>query len=143
MKRIKQLQSLSKDHHLSLVLAKKCKSINIADDREGAEVLSLRLQSDFDTLLRKHFRLEENLIFTIAQTKGENIKKLCQQLEQEHKRLEEMTDAISKGNYQLLVEFGELLHDHTRLEERQLFPMIEEQFTMQELDAVLSEHKIE
>jgi len=140
MKRIKQLQSLSKDHHQSLVLAKKCKSINIEDDREVVEELSLRLQSDFDTLLRKHFRLEEKTIFSIAQTKDENIKKLCQQLEQEHKALEKMIDTISKGEYQLFVEFGQLLHDHTRLEERQLFPMVEEQFTTQELDIILSEH---
>ena len=139
MKRINQLQPLSKEHHLSLRLAKKCKDIAANENDEALKAFSLQLKDDFDAQWDKHFRTEEKTIFSVAESKDTELSEICQQLEKEHQIMEDMVEKIVAGDYQLLQEFGQLLHDHTRLEENQLFPMVEEQFTRQELDNILKE----
>ena len=137
MKRISQLQPLSKEHHQSLRLAKKCKDIAATATDELIKTFSLQLKDDFDTQWDKHFRAEEKTIFNVAETKNTEISELCQQLRKEHQTMEELVENIAAGDYQLLHEFGQLLHDHTRLEENRLFPMVEDQFTEEELDNIL------
>ena len=137
MKRITQLQPLSNEHHQSLRLAKKCKDILAKETDEVIKAFSLQLKDEFDTQWDKHFRTEEKTIFSVAEAKGKEISEICQQLKKEHQTMENMVESISAGDYQLLHEFGQLLHDHTRLEERQLFPMVEDQFTQEELDNIL------
>ena len=137
MKRITQLQPLSNEHHQSLRLAKKCKDILAKETDEVIKAFSLQLKDEFNTQWDKHFRTEEKTIFSVAESKGKEISEICQQLKKEHQTMEKMVESISAGDYQLLHEFGQLLHDHTRLEERQLFPMVEDQFTQEELDNIL------
>ena len=137
MKRITQLQPLSSEHHQSLRLAKKCKDILAKETDEVIKAFSLQLKDEFDTQWDKHFRTEEKTIFSVAEAKGKEISEICQQLKKEHQTMEKMVESISAGDYQLLHEFGQLLHDHTRLEERQLFPMVEDMFTQEELDNIL------
>ena len=43
---------------------------------------------------------------------------------------------MKAGNFSVLGEFGELLKQHTRTEERQLFPLLENLLTHEELDKV-------
>lgn len=142
MKRIEQLQYLSKDHHQSLVLANKCKKIIAKDTNEVIKDFSYQLKQDFDVQWHKHFRIEEETIFNVAKKKGKEISNLCKQLQEEHKVLLKMVENISNGNYQLLHEFGQLLYDHTRLEERQLFPLVEQLFTEQELNNILQKSEL-
>jgi hemerythrin-like domain-containing protein len=137
MKRITQLQPLSNEHHQSLRLAKKCKDIIAKETDEVIKSFSLQLKDEFDAQWDNHFRTEEKTIFSVAKDKGKEISEICQQLKKEHQILENMVESISAGDYQLLHEFGQLLHDHTRLEERQLFPMVEDMFTQEELDNIL------
>jgi hemerythrin-like domain-containing protein len=137
MKRISQLQPLSKEHHQSLRLAKKCKDIAAKETDEVIKAFSLKLKDDFDTEWDKHFRMEEITIFSVAESKGKEISEVCRQLKTEHQKMAEMVENIAAGDYQLLHEFGQLLYDHTRLEENKLFPMVEEQFSEEELDNIL------
>ncbi len=139
MKRIEQLQLLSKEHHQSLVLAKKCKDILKEESAvDEVKAFCFQLKAAFETQWIRHFKIEENTIFNVAEKKSEEISKICQQLKKEHKILESMVVNIAKGNYQLLNEFGQLLYDHTRLEERQLFPLVEQLFTQDELDNIMN-----
>jgi hemerythrin-like domain-containing protein len=137
MKRINQLLPLSKEHHLSLTLAKKCKDILVRESKQVIRAFSLELKADFDLQWKNHFSVEEETIFNLAQSKGEDIAKLCHQLKQEHHQMEVMVKDIAQGNVALLHDFGELLHDHTRCEERVLFPMVETLFTEIELNTIL------
>ena len=137
MKRITQLQPLSNEHHQSLRLAKKCKDIIAKETNEVIKSFSLQLKDEFDAQWSNHFRTEEETIFCVAEDKGKEISEICQQLKKEHQILGNMVESIAAGDYQLLHEFGQLLHDHTRLEERQLFPMVEDMFTQEELDNIL------
>ena len=137
MKRINQLIPLSKEHHQSLRLAKKCKDIAANENDDEIKAFSLQLKDDFDSQWDKHFRTEEETIFSLAETRGNKISEVCLQLKKEHRTMKNMVENIAAGESQLLHEFGQLLHDHTRLEENVLFPMVEDQFTQQELDNIL------
>ncbi len=135
MKRIKPLQPLSMEHHQSLRLAKKCKDI-LTQTPEEIQSFSQQLQSDFNEQWLKHFKIEEDSIFSVARKKGGEIASVCQQLEQEHHIMADLVEKIAAGDYSLLQQFGQLLHDHTRREERELFPMVEAEFTDDELDNI-------
>jgi len=139
MKRIEQLQALSKEHHLSLQLAKKCKDIKIKNDYKALSEFSLQLSKDFNTLWKQHFHIEEQSIFNVAKNKTDEINRLCQQLKLEHSTMRDMVSKIAAGEYSLLHDFGKLLHDHTRLEERQLFPLVEKHFNTAELNNILTQ----
>ncbi len=139
MKRIDQLLPLSKEHHQSLVLAKKCKDIIARESEEVIKIFALQLEVDFDMQWAKHFKIEEQTIFSLAAGKSKEMSEMCVQLSNEHQIMEKMVRRIAAGDHQLLAEFGQLLHDHTRLEERQLFPLIEKQFTGEELDNILEQ----
>ena len=141
MKRLKQLQLLSKEHHQSLVLAKKCKEINDKETVDSVKEFSQLLKVEFETIWLHHFKVEEKTIFSVAENKSNGINKICKQLKEEHVTLEKMVEKISAGEFKLIHEFGQLLHDHTRLEERQLFPLVEELFTEEELGNILNYNK--
>lgn len=136
MKRVEQLQFLSKEHHQSLVLASKCKKIVANETVEFVKAFCLQLKNDFDTQWVTHFKTEESRIFSVAVGKGGEIAELSQRLIKEHRLLEELLEKIVDGEYQQLTVFGQLLHDHTRLEERVLFPLVEELFSQQELASI-------
>jgi hemerythrin-like domain-containing protein len=137
MKRIEQLQALSKEHHQSLVLAKKCKDIAVCENEQTISLFCKQLKDDFDNLWERHFRVEEQTIFRIAKTKSDELLKLSNRLENEHRIMNAMIEKISLGEYQNLLEFGQLLYDHTRTEERKLFPLIEIEFSDKELENIL------
>lgn len=142
MKRIEQLIPLSKEHHLSLRLAKQCKDLAAKGAEQEIKAFSQQLKKAFDAQWDEHFKVEEQTIFSLAEEKGKDISAVCQQLNNEHQAMRNMAEQISAGNYGLLQEFGQLLHDHTRLEEQVLFPMVEETFNQQELDNVLKHSKL-
>ncbi|VAW61337.1 hypothetical protein MNBD_GAMMA09-727 [hydrothermal vent metagenome] len=137
MKRINQLQPLSKEHHQSLRLAKKCRDVINTKSNTDIIAFAVQLKNDFNTQWKKHFLIEEKYIFSTAKSKGGEISEICQRLEKEHRRLEALVEKISAGDIQLLPDFGALLHDHTRMEERKLFPMVEDTFTPAELDNII------
>ena len=64
MKRIKQLQPLSMEHHLSLSLASK--AIKMADNGSADDIKKMcdDIVLDYPSVWRKHFDKEENFIFT-------------------------------------------------------------------------------
>lgn len=140
MKRIDQLQALSKEHHLSLCLAKKCKDARVKLSEASIKDLAEQLKIDFAGPWQQHFDIEEKTIFIHAQSKGEEFSEICRQLKNEHRLLKQMVAKIYAGEYQMLADFGQLLHDHTRTEERRLFPMVESLFNQQELDNILQQH---
>jgi len=146
MKRIEQLHSLSKEHHLSLVLASK--SIKVAKNASAEEIKQLcrEISSDFDKRWEAHFAKEELSIFTVFEDKYQSQlivdanedAELTELLRKQHDQMRSMSAEMAGGRIDQLAEFGCLLRDHTRLEERRLFPLISELFDKQELDFVAS-----
>lgn len=138
MKRSPELIPLSKEHHESLVLAKKCQRTAAAGNHDDIERLCQQITRTFPDKWEQHFRCEEEGIFTLTENYGGEMSALCQQLKQEHDRLREIYHAMRKGDCSGLNAFGELLQTHTRKEERELFPLIESSFSDEQLKSHLA-----
>ena len=139
MLRIKQLQPLSMEHHLSLSLAARAiKTANTGEQNE-IKLLCEKIINDYTVVWRKHFDNEEQTIFIPYSNRSPEIDQLCKQLTQEHQQFDTFIEQMKSGNTDVLLEFGTLLKTHTRLEERELFPRISEVLSKIELDEIYKE----
>ena len=145
MKRIEQLQALSKEHHQSLVLAQKAIKTSMDGDFNMISKLCQKIVDEYPEVWMVHFQIEEESIFHIFTDKAKqsNLQQaereaifLCEKLYQEHLAMNDYYTQMKAGNFSVLGEFGELLKRHTRTEERQLFPLLENLLTHEELDKV-------
>ena len=133
MKRTPELRTLSEDHHHGLVQARRLRRAAEADEAEPAEA-AVKGFLDFwqkDTAL--HFRKEEEVLLPImARYKGDLSQEPLVEMIEDHARIRglvmQLSDEVIGGNVRLetLHEVGELLEAHIRLEERVVFPLIEE-----------------
>jgi quercetin dioxygenase-like cupin family protein/hemerythrin len=128
MKRHPALVPLSHDHHHALVEARRLR--RAADAPESAAVATAFLRFFADQTVG-HFREEEELLFPRV-LEFEEARELLVQALLEHQRLHALTaqlqQSVSAGGEieDLMRELGELLEAHVRLEERRLFPLIEQ-----------------
>ena len=136
MKRIKQLQPLSMEHHLSLSLAARAIRTAQSGDADAIHHLCSEIIEDYAKTWRPHFDHEEQLIFQPFAKRSERVQKLCAQLTEEHRQFDHMVEQMKAGEEDILLAFGELLKSHTRLEERELFPLISDLLTEPELDGI-------
>ncbi len=139
MKRIEQLQKLSKEHHGSLVMAKKIASmVEEGDDSTLLDAIEI-IKKYYDDELETHFQHEERTIFKPIFSHHKEHMGIATTLLKEHGFIRllipKMTLQTAKQD---LGQFAEVLKNHTRMEERELFPIIETLFTDEELDAVLN-----
>ncbi|WP_456377292.1 hemerythrin domain-containing protein [Thiolapillus sp.] len=136
MKRSQELSTLSREHHQSLRLANNCLNTAATGDREKCIALCQHILSIFDEDLDHHFHKEEASIFSITATMQGRIHDLGVKLAEEHQQMRTMATRMQLGDCDKLAAFGRLLKDHTRLEERELFPLVEEQFSSRQLEQV-------
>ncbi len=136
MQRIKQLHPLSMEHHLSLLLAQKAMKAADEGDPEEIQALCAEICKEYPQVWVKHFDNEERYIFTPFGDRTGEIQKMCVQLTSEHRQFDAYVQQMEAGDYSVLYEFGKLLKSHTRLEERELFPLISEVLSSDELDAI-------
>lgn len=143
MKRIEQLQSLSREHHQSLILAQKAIKVSAEGESSAIAELCQDIVNEYNDVWRVHFQIEEESIFSLFKNKAEGndseteALQLCQQLYQEHQTLNDYYEQMKSSEFPLLGvllgKFGVLLKEHTRTEERQLFPLLEELLSSKEL----------
>ena len=126
MKRHPSLVPLSHDHHHALVEARRLRRAAEADaaEREAAADRFLRF---FSAESIRHFRDEEELVFPLlAGADGRALELLTRAL-LEHQRAHALVRRLAAGpDADVMRELGALLEGHVRLEERDLFPLIEE-----------------
>ncbi|WP_201558411.1 hemerythrin domain-containing protein [Psychrobacter sp. 72-O-c] len=143
MKRANQLQPLSRQHHLGLHVgrhAKECAD-NPQDIAEHWQALSSYMSD-----MRNHFQIEDNLIVDTLlphQSTQPDVASALETLEEQHKQLNALTAEIKASqenknevNVDQVRELANLLYDHVRFEERELFPIVEKYLTEDELNAV-------
>lgn len=133
MKRHPSLVELSDDHHQGLVNAlrlKKAASGGGADPAEAARNFLGFWQEDTSV----HFRKEEEVLMPVVARHGGDLleaEPVAEMLVQ-HARIRglamQIRDEVGRDDVQpnTLRELGEQLEDHIRLEEREVFPLIEE-----------------
>ena len=139
MKNCEQLEKLSAEHRDALVFAEEIAKVaaegNDAELAEGVE----RVNRYYESELEEHLQHEEQTIFApLVQQHKEHIE-LCITLGKEHGFLrtvvEEMTLETAKKD---LADFALVLKNHSLVEEKELFPLLETLFTEEQLDAVLN-----
>ncbi len=139
MKRAEQLQKLSREHHGSLVMAKNIALI--AEEGSEQDLLDAikTVQDYYDAELEEHFQHEERTIFGPIFRHYPELKEMATVLLKEHGFIRllipKMTVETAKKD---LEDFALVLKNHTRMEERELFPIIETSFSDEQMDAVLN-----
>ena len=139
MKRHPALVNLSRDHYHGLLLAQQMKADaapykGYPTDLEG----KIRfLFSEYEQKLNPHFKEEETLLFPQVREKSPELAALVDDLIAEHRKLFALIESVQAAGDQkkVLNEFGILLEQHIRKEERRLFELIQETFSDAELAA--------
>lgn len=136
IKRNKDLQWLSRDHHYSLLLCWKIRtgfSKNIAIER-----IKCYTNWFFEHHIEPHFEMEEKHLFPILGNSNEPVKKAIA----EHRRLRRLfkdTEDINKS----LSLIEEELEKHIRFEERILFNEIQKEASNEQLKTISKLHSDE
>ena len=139
MQRAQQLQELSREHHDSLVMAKNI--AEIAESGNDAELLEAieRVKDYYKNELEVHFQHEERTIFSLIFREYREHIALATTLLKEHGFIRMLIPKLTLENAKTdLAEFAEVLKNHTRVEERELFPLVESLFSDEQLNAVLN-----
>ncbi|MEZ5101666.1 MAG: hemerythrin domain-containing protein [Thermoleophilia bacterium] len=129
MQRHPSLVPLSHDHHHALVAARRLRR---AADLDAASRLdaALAFVAFFRAETVEHFRVEEERLFPLA-VSGDDAPALVVEALAQHARLHarvqglERAAAAGEAPGDAMHELADALHDHVRLEERELFPLIE------------------
>jgi len=139
MKRAEQLQKLSREHHGSLVMAKNI--AEIAESGSEADLLeAIKTVTKYnDDELELHFQHEERTIFSLIFRQYKEHIGIATTLLKEHGLIRMLIPKLTPETAREdLAEFALVLKNHTRMEERELFPIIESLFSDEQLDAILN-----
>lgn len=125
MKRHPSFQPLSRDHNVSLVLARRL-------EREPVTSTFSDFLQVWKDELEDHFFEEERILLQFATPEQ------CTRLLNEHMTVRQYVDAGRRGMLATgdIVRLGRCLHDHIRWEERRLFPEMEAALGEDELAAI-------
>lgn len=129
MKRAEALQPLSRDHLKALLAAKALREV---EEPDAARIAFLDFWRDHGA---HHFRVEEEVLLPQWALYAEVDRVGVDRMLEEHLRIrrEALRLAAGEGALEDLRALGDLLHDHVRFEERQLFPAIEASLSDEQL----------
>lgn len=134
MIRHEAIAQLSRDHHQALLQAMRLKR---ATDETSDEVARAFVDF-FDNECQHHFEVEEQVLLPLyCAWLGIElaVEPIVVQVVREHVELRSMVELLraEPGNTQLVRETGQRFDGHVRLEERKLFPMIQNALTDEQL----------
>jgi hypothetical protein len=135
MKRARALISLSRDHHQVLAVALRLRR---ATDETAAEVRGDALRF-WMTAGRAHFRAEEEVLLPAFARHGDAHHPLVARALCDHVAIRQRMGSLLDDRLPELAclhELGRILSDHVRLEERELFVLIEDTLPATDLAAV-------
>jgi iron-sulfur cluster repair protein YtfE (RIC family) len=136
------LLPLSHDHHHGLALALRCrkqalgqlKPMGAVGLRErAAEVLAFN-----DSNLIAHFRAEEEVLFPVLRSAVPQSALMIEQLVRDHEQIRQAMAQLKSGAglAKLIFDLGDLLERHIRKEERELFPLFEQQVNARQAELI-------
>jgi iron-sulfur cluster repair protein YtfE (RIC family) len=134
LKRTEELQPLSRQHHNGLLF---CLLLQKGIRKNAdPEVMRDFVQHFWYKDLQHHFQLEEQYLDPLKNRYHQLVEPL-EQMIREHYDLKSVINEISLNpTHQSIDELRRKLDDHVRFEERQLFPLIEESISPQELQKI-------
>lgn len=123
MKRCPELQDLSREHHTALQLALQLKRAAVSGDEARIEAACLRVRDVFARELLPHFREEEDCL--LPQLAGAGANAVVARTLIEHRALQRLVRELEIPDPEVLLRFAELMAEHVRFEERELFELAE------------------
>ncbi len=140
MKRHEAIIPLSQDHHQALRLAVAIRK-KAANMRLAKKPLEEKVKETIETYERElvpHFEHEEELLFPVCKGRDKELDELIEKVLDEHKKIKYAAEHLREGDVEEnLDKFGEMLNNHVRLEERQVFQKIQEVVPKEELDNLI------
>lgn len=134
MKRDDRLRLLSDDHHQALVLARRATAAGDGAGAGACQQVWAEVLHRFDAELAPHFAIEETLLLPALQRQG--AVELVARTHADHAGLRAIVRDADGPIEARLRAFGELLRDHVKFEERELFATIQATIGDDVLDAV-------
>ena len=125
MKRDEALASLSRDHHQTLVVAQRLRRA----DAGSAAAERAHFLAHWTSHASSHFRIEEEVLLPAFAAYGDAYDPLVLRTLGDHVAIRQRADALAHNPSPPLADLhdlGQHLADHVRLEERALFPLIEQ-----------------
>ena len=136
LKRYKSLQNYSREHHEELLLVWKIKT-GLKRNIESKRIIDYCLHN-YKEVLSAHMAREEKYILEgLAETDPDRIKIL-----NDHAMVRNMIDEFLKypeNSSQLLVQFAIELDNHIRFEEREFFPRLQKEMSIDLLNSMQPE----
>jgi hypothetical protein len=135
MRRGPALVALSRDHHQALFIAQQLRRATPQTRGEARGAFLAFWQGDG----RWHFRAEEEVLLPAYAGHGDPHHPLVARALCDHVAIRHQADALARDrapSIDALHELGLRLADHVRLEERELFPLIEQAMPAADLAAV-------
>ena len=130
MKRVPALRDLSSEHHSGLVLTRRIhKAVALPNFQAAAAWADVAER--FEHELEPHFQKEEQGLLPALRATGEHA--LVERTLQEHK---EMRDSVRATDPEKLLRFAQLLSEHIRFEEKELFQVAQHQLSADQLAAL-------
>lgn len=132
VRRNDNLKHLSRDHHYTLLFSWKIRK----GLREAVEAERIKnyVQHFWLHDMEQHFREEEEILF--APVQDEQVQRALD----DHRRIKAQVDAVMLAPAQIaarhLLHLAQLVDDHVRYEERELFPHLESVLTPVQLEAI-------
>jgi hemerythrin-like domain-containing protein len=123
MKRCPELQDLSREHHTALRLALSFRRAADSGDEVQIDAACNRARECFFAELLPHFREEEKCLLPRLEAVGASA--LVARTLIEHRALQRLVRELELPDGEMLRRFADLLSDHVRFEERELFDAAE------------------
>ncbi len=140
LKRDPALAQLSRDHHHALVLAQRLRRATDADAAAVADAFLDHWKSEE----REHFRIEEEVLLPALARHGVVEHPSVSRVLLDHVRIRADAEQVARApTVELLHRLGARLAAHVRLEENELFPLVERELSadaLRELGTRLAGH---
>ena len=133
MKRSAALAPLSRDHHHALDAALRLRRATPADSRAAVD----HFLAFWAAAGARHFEIEEEHLLGALGPGDDEWAAAVGRVERDHADIRAMAGALAAdpagAQPELAHELGQRLHDHVRFEERQLFRLLEERLSDEDL----------
>ena len=130
--RSEHMKRLSREHHFSLLFCWKIRQglkTNVAVERMRKYV-----QYFWQQHLKPHFREEEKILF--APIKDRQVQRAINEHKYIRQQIEDLPNYPENKERKTLARIADMVDEHVRYEERELFPHLERKLTEEQLESI-------
>ncbi len=123
MKRFEELQPLSREHNVALLIARSALRAGRSGEAEAVGTMWGKIARTFEEDMEPHFQYEERVVLPVLNELG--LDTLAKRLLEDHAQLRALAREGDHGSSAELVRFANLLERHVRFEERIVFNIVQ------------------